>query len=222
MLTRSRVHRPALFLTFAAALFNTPTAMAQDESTPWYVKALGGVTSLSDADTSVNGGPADSAEFSSGAAFGGAVGYDFGALRLEGELLYRTNDVDRVNLTRAPVGSSGGDFSSLGFGVNLLYEVDLFGSDKARSYFGGGLVYLEEIDLDIDTPGGEVSYSDSDTGYQLIAGARYSVSEPWDIFAELRYFDAGSVTLDAEDGGNGQVKSDYENTSIMFGVGYRF
>ena len=208
-------------ISMLSAVFISTGASADDGS--WYARLNTGFTSLSDSDLSLSGQAASGAEFDGGTLFGGAVGKQFGPIRVEGEIAYRSNDISSHSLAGYRQGDDAGDFASLGFGLNVLYETNLFGSKKAVTYFGGGLVYLEEIDVDLFSPtNDEVSFSDNDFGIQLIAGARYEVAKTWNLFAELRYFDAGTVTLSSETNSGLTIEADYASTAVVFGVGYRF
>jgi len=217
------VRAAILTLSVLSSALLAPAAFAGGDNGAWYGRLNFGTGSLGDSDVTLSSGATSATEFGSGSLFGGAIGKRFGALRVEGEVAYRSNDIDSISLPGYRSGDDAGDFASLGLGLNLLYEVDLFGSKKAVSYFGGGLVYLQEIDIDLMTPAGdEVSFSNNDFGFQLIAGARYEVSPVWDLFAELRYFDAGEIELDPESSSGPSVTAGYENTSVVFGIGYRF
>lgn len=203
------------------AIFFSNVVFAEENS--WYGRLNGGFTSLADSDVSVSGQASSAAEFDSGSLFGGAIGKQFGPFRVEGEIAYRSNDVSAVGLSGYQQGEEAGDFASLGLGVNVLYERNLFGSEKAVSYIGGGLVYIQEIDFDLrSSTNEEVSFSDSGFGFQLIAGARYELSKNWDLFAEARYFDGGSLTLDSETNSGSSLEADYSSTAVVVGVGYRF
>jgi len=210
----------AFFLTAVTLL--TSVSVAANEGV-WYGRVNAGFSSLGDSDISLADQSSASTEFDSGLLIGGAIGRQIGAFRVEGEIAFRSNDISTNDLAGYRGGDDSGDFASLGLGLNLLYEKNLFGSDRAVSYFGGGVVYIQEIDMDLVTlSGDEVSFSDSDFGIQLLAGARYEVTPDWDLFAELRYFDGGSVTLDSESDSDLSVKADYDSAALVFGAGYRF
>lgn len=163
----------------------------------------------------------DEPEFSTGLMSGAAFGVALERWRFEGEVMYRRNGVDEVNIGGNAIGD--GDIASLGLGVNVLYEFNLLPRENVRSYIGGGLVYLEEVDIDLETAGGtEYSYSDSGLAGQFIAGARYALGERWELFAEYRYLHGGSVNMDAEEPNTGRIETDYNTHSLSFGVGWRF
>ncbi|MEM9303675.1 MAG: outer membrane beta-barrel protein [Pseudomonadota bacterium] len=210
-----KLRSPALL---ALVLASTPAAEAEDSG--WYVRAIAGYNTLSDETVRHSTGEfAGEASFGSGFAGGGAVGYDTGPWRFEGEILYRSADLDRLEAATGPI--TEGNYASLGFGANVLYSFNLFGTDRATSYVGGGLVFLQEIDIDFETPE-ENSFSGDEFGYQLILGAEYDFGARWSGFAEYRWFDAGDPDLDAEGDALGTVNVDYANQALLFGVRYDF
>ena len=77
-----------------------------------------------------------------------------------------------------------------------------------------------EIDYDVNVIGGTQSYQTSNTmAYQLIGGAEYPLSDQLSVFAEARYFTAGSVTLT---GSAGTLRSDYDTVDLNVGVSFSF
>ncbi len=82
----------SLPMILAAGLGLAAPSLAHAE---WYVGADGGVSWLQDQDVSFPNA-SYTAENDIGPAFLGAVGYSFGAIKVEGELGYRTNDVDKL------------------------------------------------------------------------------------------------------------------------------
>lgn len=158
-------------------------------------------------------------DFDFGLIGGGAVGIDINDnWRAELEYMYRSNDVD--DFGGSEIDADSGDFASVAIMANAEYR---FGrSDQAlRPYVGAGLGLIEEIDFDVE--GGDDAGEFSDRGafaFQLMAGADYSLSESWSLGAGVRYFDAGSVTLDG-DGGR-ELDADYRLTSLLLGVRYSF
>lgn len=158
-------------------------------------------------------------DFDFGLIGGGAVGIDIDDnWRAELEYMYRSNDVD--DFGGSEIDADSGDFASVAIMANAEYR---FGtSDQAlRPYVGAGLGLIEEVDFDVE--GGDDAGEFSDRGafaFQLMAGADYSLSESWSLGAELRYFDAGSVKLDGDEGR--ELEADYRLTSLLLGVRYSF
>ncbi|MBI3453794.1 MAG: OmpA family protein [Rhodospirillales bacterium] len=188
-------------------------AMAQNTSGV-YVGAAGGVNLLRDAD--VKGGAVNSkAEFNAGGAVLGTVGYGFGnGLRLEGELGYRSNGIDKAG------GASGSGsmraFSAMG---NVLYDIDT--SSPFTPYIGVGLGGARVKMSDGRTFSG-TTINDSDTvfAYQGIAGVAYSVAPNIKLGLDYRYFATQDPKFTTNTGIG--VESEYRSHTIMIGFRYEF
>lgn len=213
-----------LKLAFALALGAClPAAALAAETEPrWSVSALGGYGTLGDSSFGGSAGASGTATFDAGFMAGLAVSYRLGAWELGGDYLYQTNDLDRPPVGGAAAGADGGDFSAVAIAVGLKRTFNLLPSQRATSYLGAGLVWLQEVDIDFDTPSGEASFSDSAIGYQLQAGVRYQLAPRWEAGLELRYLDAGSLSLDGEGTASGSIDADYERTSLLGSLRYRF
>ena len=191
-----------------AGVLNGVPAHAEDGAV--YVRALGGLATLSDTSLdSLTLGNGD-AEFDVGFSGGAGAGYDFGKWRLD-DLVGTIYD-----------GADDGDFSSLAFGVNALYEFNLFENPNITSYAGIGLVWFQEIDIDVEPPGGERSFSGDDTAFQLMFGARYNLRNRVALYAEVRQLFADRIEMDGEGAATGSFEADYDRTEFVLGVSYRF
>ncbi|MEP4785683.1 MAG: flagellar motor protein MotB, partial [Erythrobacter sp.] len=136
-------------LAMASTALTTP-ALARDNE--WYVGLDAGPMIIEDVSLDVNGTSNDGKiDHDKGYDFGGVVGHDFGAFRLEAETAYKSADVDQLTAgTQGLVASSGtpgrvvngsfparGETSVLSFMVNGLFD---FGPDDGlQGFFGGGL-----------------------------------------------------------------------------------
>ena len=98
-------------MAMASTALATP-ALARDGQ--WYVELGGGPMIIQDTDFDVNDGAGTvTVDTKEGYDFGGIVGYDFGAFRLEAETSWREGDVDAlavdaVGLPRLPAGATTG------------------------------------------------------------------------------------------------------------------
>jgi opacity protein-like surface antigen len=200
-------------------------APAQADEDNWYGTANIGVGSLSSATLTYSDGTSSSSasgDYSASVAFGGTLGYNFAnGFAVEGEIMYRRNDLDPVNLEG--LGSfTEGDFASLAFAVNALYRFRLGDSGKLTGYVGPGVVYFQEIDIDFETNGQETSFEESDTGFQLKLGGRYDFSERWFAEAGATYLIADAVTMELPADPTQTIESDYDHWALSVGVGFRF
>lgn len=217
----SKISLPALL---GASLVASMAAPASASERGWYAGVLTGLTGQSDQTLRLEGSAPESgrATFSNGLLAGGTLGYRFeSGWRLEGEFTYQSVDRDRGPFANAALQGKG-NYASTGFALNALYEVDLFGSPRARSYIGAGVVALSEVDIDFETAAGERSFSGDDTALQLLAGVRYDLGERWYLDLGLRQLRASSLRLEGEGDTSGIVRGDYRPWAITLGAGWRF
>ena len=197
-----------------------------DEADRFYASASVGAGSLSSAKLTFSDGVDTSTangKYEASFVGGGALGYRLdNGWTLEGELTYRRNELDPVSL--AGLGNfSGGDFASLGFGLNALYRFNIGSSGKLQGYAGPGLVYFQEIDIDFDDGGQqEISFESDDIAWQLKVGGRYDFSERWFADAALSFLSVSSVRMELPADSSQTVESDYDHLAFSLGVGWRF
>jgi opacity protein-like surface antigen len=200
-----------------AAVFSAPVAAADDH---WYALARAGLVGQSNQDLTLsNVLPATrgTLELDQGALIGGSFGRAFSnGWRLEGEFTYQ--GVDGSLTGASPALNGSGDYASTSFALNALYEFDLLGSPRARTYVGLGAVWITEVDLDV---GGLSNYSASKNAWQALFGARYDLGEKWFLDAGFRYLSASGVNLEAESGG-GRASADYRPWAATIGIGLKF
>ncbi len=179
--------------------------MAQAASKPgMYASVSGGWTTVSD-DLKLtdlegdNTGPLPDQELSLDDGFGMtvAVGYNFGAVRLEGEGGYRNNNVDELKSGGVRVIGGDADFQAFSLMVNAIAEAPL--GDRFFIYggVGGGLVVA---DMETRVPG--VAESDIVAGalaYQLMAGVGVNLSDQVALTVGYRLFSAFDSDFDNED-----------------------
>ncbi len=195
------------YLALAAALFTQP-AFANGDG--FYLKVFGGASMLSDTDVTLSGSLEPDVSFGSGSTFGGAVGYGYenSPISAELEFAYRSGDSESG-------ATSGGDFASTALMLNGVWS---FGqSGRLSPYAGAGLGYVTEIDFDV--PGAGEFNDRGGIAWQVFGGVSYAVSERASLFGELRYFDAGSRTLD---GVGGSLDADYSTIDVVAGVTFSF
>ena len=181
------------------------SALARDGQ--WYVELGGGPMIVEDlelgVDDDVDQIGLDSDE---GFDFGGAVGHDFGAFRLEAEASYREWEFDTIQVgptgLRAPNGFAGsgdfdvsGDPNALSFMVNGLLD---FGPDDGLQGFVGGGVGVARTDFDVllgVNDGRSVDDSDTGFAYQILAGVRAPLSRSVDVGLKYRMFTQPDLEL---------------------------
>ena len=196
-------------LVLAASALSTP-ALAHDDA--WYIEADGGVVFMDDATFKIPGspgvGPAGGTAIAvlntkPGFDAGGIFGYDFGALRLEAEASYRRAKADTLGVwnsqTLAPASTAAGNASALSFMVNGL--IDLGPDDGPQVFAGGGVGYSHGQFEVTSVPGPFTAFAlngaDDGFAWQLLAGARYPLSDHVDIGLKYRYFNQNNIDATA-------------------------
>ena len=199
----------AAFLVFICIAQLGSSAFAQNTNQGGYISGHIGGNSRPDAQTTIFGfGPGD-LTFDPGFVLGGAIGYDFGNnVRLEGEIAYRSNDVDGV------VGGSW-NFSGLSFMGNGYYDINL--NSPLKPYLGGGVgfaLFRSEIEVFGATSG------DDDTllAYQLMAGLGYDINPKATITLGYRYFATAEDPTFSVQG----FESEYSSHEFLLGARFRF
>lgn len=209
------------------AILTAPPAHAQ-----WYVSGNVGGTALQDADvtdTFTGGLITGEVEFDTGYGVSGALGHAWGPFRLEGEISYRKNDLDKVNVATLSVGgvvftalgsaSLGGDISSLGFMANGFYDFDTGGPWVP---FVGAGIGGARVNIDITSVAGIATvYDQSDTilAYQAAAGIGYKFTPKIMGTLSYRYFVTSDPTFN--DGAD-EIETEYISHNLWAGLIIRF
>ena len=181
-----------------------------------YVSVNIGAAMLSDADLTYPGVPIlGSLEFSTGFTGGIALGYGVAYnMRVEGELVYQKNDIDRATAQGISANASG-DTSSLALLLNGYYD---FMNSSAFTPFISAGIGVAKIDVNNFTlVGGNQIGSEDDTvfAYQVGAGVGYAVTEKTSIDLKYRYFG----TADPDFNG---VEAEYGSHNIYVGLRFVF
>lgn len=129
---------------------------------------------------------------------------------------YRTND-SRVEFVEGDVFEDGNYASNIFF-LNGIYY--LKGTERWRPYAGLGWGCIQEIDIDREGLGDELSYSGSgDSGIQGFMGLMYKLNSRIALEGELRYGSFSDITLAQEGGGSQSFDSmEYRPITIQFGL----
>lgn len=196
--------------------------MAQEN---WFVRPYIGLSQMSDissdfADIDGLSGNAD-INLSTGFTGGVGVGYRYSDnFAVEFGWEYRSNDSETVLNDISEF--NGGNYASSMLYFNGHYFFAKSG--KWQPYIGGGLIWAQEVDIDLERGGEELSYSgDGDTGYQLFAGVNYDLNQSWKLQGEVRYGSIDNIDLNNEDGAPGKFDGiDYETTTLQIGLVYNF
>jgi len=203
-----------LFILFAGALltfFYVPVSGAEG----FYVSGNIGFAKADDSELTDSTGITVDTEFDTGLSFGAALGYDFNTLRVEGEISYQQNDIDKIG-TEGDYFDATGDAVVLSFLMNGYY--DFVNSSAFTPYVsaGLGLAQIEFNNLNISRLGFSGS-SDEDTvfAYQIGAGVGYAITEKVTIDVKYRYFGTADSEYDT-------TEAEFASHNVFFGIRLNF
>ena len=222
-----------LFAILVLAVLIIPATGAAAPPRPGpYVAGFLGVTLPVDADaTSTQYGPGiknynDRVEYDASLNIGGSGGYDFGFLRIEGELSYKNGEMSSItektsNTKYANVDGRVGIYSLL-FNVFL----DLRNPSPFTHYIGGGIgfatLYLDDT-FGTNTSTGfrnTIYESDEDTvfAYQVGAGLEIALTQNFSLDLGYRYFGTAKADFNRNTSLATELKFESHNASIGFRV----
>jgi opacity protein-like surface antigen len=205
----------------------------------WYVSLFGGASWLDDVDLKYDYNDDNDYEANArtdvGFIIGGAVGTHLtDDLRVELEVAYSENDVDRIDYFDADDGSrddyaASGKFGTLTFMANLWYDIPL--SEELTPYIGGGagLAIVDGKESYDDFFDGENIFDSSEVAFafQVGAGLRWQVLEnvALDVGYRLRGIDGPD--FERNDDLTGASTSDYRadwmwSHNVIAGVSFGF
>ena len=146
-----------------------------------------------------------------GSALSLAAGYNFGNMRLEGELAYQKNDLDSISIAGAS-NKITGDVSSTAFLINGYY--DFHNKSKFTPFVtaGLGVVNVDVSDINI-VGGGLMSTPDDDSSfvYQVGAGVSYPITKKIDFDVKYRYFKASDPEFEI-------MTAEYSSHNLYIGI----
>ena len=159
-----------------------------------YLGVNGGVVSVNDIDLS-------GAEFRSDEGFdiGIVGGYDFGLFRMEGELSYRKNNVDEIEIDYWGNGSMNGDgdITSTSLLVNGYFDME--NNTGFTPYVGLGLGIANIAFNNVSALGIDLIDDDTTkTAAQLALGFSYDVTDKVVIDFSYRYFFTDDIRVKNE------------------------
>ena len=157
---------------------------------------------------------------------GGAIGYDFGNIRAEGEIAYHRNDIDEVKFIGVPAIPVDGSVSALSFMVNGYYDIPIANSPLVP-YLGGGIGVANisaDAKLNLGFPFGSLEYVDDSAmvfAYQFMVGLGFNINPAMTLTAGYRYFATTSPEFN-DSTGISPTNFDSEFQTHEFNVGARF
>ena len=190
-----------MITTACCAMMLSVSSLAYCAGGP-YVSGNIGVAVLSDSDVTDSTVPGVTIDMQSdnGLGLGVAAGYGFANnTRLEAELAYQKNDLDKAQLRGAEVNLTG-DTSSLGLLLNGYY--DFVNKSPWTPFVSAGLGLARVDSNDMNVPGSGIANTNEDDtvfGFQVGAGVGYAVSGTVSLDVKYRYFGTSDPEFDTTD-----------------------
>jgi outer membrane protein W len=208
-------------VTLTSLLVVSTSSTAYQEE--YFLRPAFGISSLSNTygDTTSIGNTNGKADVEPGNGFnaGLGVGYHYtDQLAIELFWEYRSNESETTI-------ADGTQFTEGNYASNIFFlngHYNFHSGSNWRPYLGAGLGWVQEIDIDLEANGVELSYSgDGHITYQAFTGIDYRLNSRISINAELRYQALSSVDL-VEEGGEGSFSSlDYNPITLQLGLTWR-
>ena len=182
-----------------------------------------GVAMPADGNMTISGVGSAELEYDTSFTVGGAIGYrlgESGDYRVEGEVAYQNNEVDRIGNNSLPFDPDGGRISSMEFSMLtfLLNGYIDFNYGSAFSWFFTGGFGFARIDGEMTVDGVTDDEDDTVFAYQLGVGAGYAVTETVTLDCKYRYL--GTAEDFNIEGGDVEVAS--PSHSITVGIRVAF
>ena len=182
-----------------------------------------GVAMPADGNMTIPGVGSAKLEYDTSFTVGGAIGYrlgESGDYRVEGEVAYQNNEVDRIGNNSLPAELDDGEILSsmetsvLTFLLNGYID---FNYGSAFSWFFTGGLGFARIDGEMTVDG--VSYDEDDTvfAYQAGVGAGYAVTETVTLDCKYRYLHTEDFNIE---GGDVEVASPSHNITVGIRVAF--
>lgn len=166
----------------------------------------------------------DRVEFDPGINVGASCGYDFGYLRLEGEISYKHSEIQNVTdrTDNYSFRNPDGNIGTTAFMANAFF--DLHNDSKVTPYIGGGIGFAALYQNDTnatDTRGGTFTrarlYDDGDDtvfAYQVGVGVEIALNRRYSLDIGYRYFATDTAAFNKDSNWSNSQKIENHNTSV--------
>lgn len=169
-------------------------------------------------------------KFKTGGGFAGIVGYDFGQIRLEGEIGKHYHLAETFTVTNdAGLGltsgtAANGKSNATHYMINTIYDFDDgIGDTDFEPFVGAGLGLSSVAWNNFTAPGGGAPYtsgSDDVFTYQAFAGVRVPIASNVDLSLKYRYL--GTSDADRLDSAGDAFRTSYNVHDVVVGITYKF
>jgi opacity protein-like surface antigen len=211
-----------LIVLISLILYSIPSTCVADTIRPGpYVSVFVGAcmpndTTVSSYDYYYNAPFRDNVSFDPGVYTGFTGGYDFGYVRMEGELSYRYNDIKSVSeqfsgLTMNNVSGNVGAFATM---FNVF--IDIHNTSPITPYLGGGIGFVN-LELSDTTGNGLLLYGSGNTtvlAYQVGGGVDVALNRNLSLDIGYRYFMTDTANFDSYYPISSSFKFDSHNVSV--------
>ena len=186
-------------------------------------------TDVSSTDFVTNSDFNDRVEFDPNINIGGTAGYDFGIVRLEGELSYKNAGIKSIT------SQSGNRFRNVDGNIGALAMMfngffDLHNNSPLTPYLGGGIgfasLHLSDT-TGIDTSGGTAqritlygAADDTVFAYQVGTGVEIALNRQFSLDLGYRYFVTNRATFDSDLAIATSMKFESHNAALGFRFKY--
>lgn len=214
MYKKAKVLMLSLFLVLAFSL----TSAYADVGSGWYYGLGGGGAVLSDSDwNQVDNSSTGELEYDAGYRLNGAIGYKFGMPRVEAEILYLENDIDKVKNDATAV---SGQISALGFMINGY--LDFTNESRFTPFIMAGVGYAN-IEIEDYLYAGTRIIDDDDNvfAWQVGAGLGIDITENIVLDLAYKYFGAADQEYDNLTS-TVNFENEYGNHTFTIGFRYHF
>lgn len=150
-----------------------------------YIGVAGGASVIHDSDIAYPGDPVVTASFDTGLGLNFSAGSNFDVGRIEGEIGYKKADVEKLSALGTSFTYTGLDVTITSFMINGLFDIKT--ESVTTPYLGGG---IGVINAEMNDNGFKAD--DTVLGYQLIAGAGFSVNKNVTLDISYRFQGAAS------------------------------
>jgi opacity protein-like surface antigen len=222
--------KKALLLCLATVVMVGLSASVSLAAAGPYLTLQGGATWLEDADIDFDGVPSSDfsleAEFDTGFNAGVAAGYDYGPARLEAEIAYRQNDVDKFKgqfQGEGFEGSADEDVSATSLMVNAYWDIPT--GSPITPYIGGGVGFANVSFNEVEVEGVEIVDDDDNVfAYQLAAGVAFEINPNLALDLGYRFFATEDPELEADLGAGFEAdfETEYESHNVSLGLRFIF
>jgi OOP family OmpA-OmpF porin len=158
--------------------------------------------------------------FNDGFNVGGRAGFQSGPWRLEGELSYRANDTEHLQMLtprNRPGRFAGAERHSLSEMVNLIYDINL--GLPVTPHVGGG-IGASEVTRNLSNIFGGTHDTVTVFAYQAIGGVRYMILPSVALDIDYRYFATTPTTFTSTN--PDQIRSSYASHNIVASLSWLF